>query len=252
MKFSIKNIIFFSSTSFILSSCGGNSPAPTRDFGSNILHQSFIEISSNEFFLPQENGVRVLFADKSNIKISEPLEIEDKFSKILGDKNTVYLQKGNEVSILKKKEKENGYEELSEIKNISKCDMLALGQDFLAVASGNLECSNGLNSKVNFYDITDTSKPIFKFSVNINPPVSIKTYYKLTFVAEGAKGFRILEFDGKNKPSELYKNEAKAANQIFYYPTNKTMIVKNETEVLQFTIDDITKPILLSTIKIGN
>lgn len=252
MKYSIQKILLFSILSLIIFSCGGSNPAPTRDFGSNILHQSFIEISSNEYFLPQENAVKILTANNSNIKISESLQIEDKFSKILGNKNVIYLQKANEIAVLKKKEKEDGYEEVAEIKNIAKCDMMALGQDFLAIASGNMECSNGLNSKVSFYETSDISKPTFKFSVNTNPPTSIKTYYKMVFVAEGSKGFRILEFDGKNKPTELYKNETKTANQIFYYPTNKTLIVKNETEVLQYTIDDVTKPTLLSTIKIGN
>jgi hypothetical protein len=233
-----------------LASCGSNSPEPTRDYGSNLLHQSFVEISENEFFISQESATKILTADTSRIELSAKLPINSNFSKILGNKSTLFLQTKQGVQILKKKDNAQTYEIITTLEQIKSCDMLALGENFLAVASGNTECSSA-TPEINFYNISDPAKPAYILGVKTNAPVSVQAFKRLIFLAEGSKGFRILEFDGTNKPTEAYKSENKAVNHIFYNDEKKTLVLENDAEILQYNVKDITKPVLLSTIQIG-
>jgi hypothetical protein len=237
-------ILFF--TSFMFWGCSKSEDVNSlRITGSNTNYNHFTESEDGNYLLLEKNELRLLDASNPSSLILkdfgfDSLEIE----RVIGNSDTLLLQTKNRIvtfDAINKKALE------SKIPATSICDMLAKVGDLMVLATGNTDCGSTAQPTLSVYSLKDLNDIKLIASLQIGIPVDLKTYHNHVFLAEKNGTVKVIQLSASGAALKHEYPNAKA-EELRVFPSQKRLLLRNDTGMAQYEISANTELKLLSVI----
>lgn len=221
----------------------------------NITYNSLIQSDGNEYFVLDQNKIRLLnLTSPNNLNISSTFPLTDiDFESVRGNKDTLYIQsvKGLKIYVLKSDDTIR-WEEVASIEGVLACDKFDVKYPFLLTSVKNRTCnfSENATTELRLYNIARLDSVVLKTTVATSEIFKVKQAGTRGFYALSSGGqLSHFSLNGDVTNSSQLVLDVPAATDFNIYGSN--LLITSNTKISQYRLISPTDAQLLSTIPVS-